>query len=130
MEIIKKGKGSARKLQQELHAVYLACRDPGTPWYAKALGACVISYALSPIDLIPDFIPILGYVDELLLLPLGIAAVRRMIPPAILADCRLKAKEASIQRKGKNWIVAGIIIVIWIVLAVWVVIWVKGYFSV
>ncbi len=130
MEIIKKWKGSARKLKQELHAVYLACRDPRTPWYAKALGACVIGYALSPIDLIPDFIPILGYVDDLILLPLGIAAVRRMIPAVILADCRLKAKEASIQRKGKNWTVAGIIIAIWIVLAVWAVIWVKGYFSV
>jgi uncharacterized membrane protein YkvA (DUF1232 family) len=128
MQVIEKWKESARKLKQELHAVYLACRDPRTPWYAKALGVCVIGYALSPIDLIPDPIPILGYVDDLILLPLGIAAVRKMIPPAILAEARIKARQASIQPERKNWIAAGLIIAIWVVLLVPAFIWLGKYF--
>jgi uncharacterized membrane protein YkvA (DUF1232 family) len=128
MQIIEKWKQGARRLKQELHAIYLACRDPRTPWYAKALGICVIGYALSPIDLIPDPIPILGYVDDLILLPLGIAAVRKMIPPAILAECRLRAREASTKPKRKNWVAAGVIIVIWIVLVWLAFIWFGKYF--
>ena len=111
-----------------MHALYLACKDKRTPWYAKALGACVIGYALSPIDLIPDPIPILGYVDDLILLPLGIAAVRKMIPSAILAECRKKAQEASTEPKQKNWITAGVIVAIWIVLAMLAFIWLGKYF--
>lgn len=130
MRVIERWKQKARALTQETHAIYLCCKDPRTPWYAKTFAGCIVAYALSPIDLIPDFIPILGYVDELILLPLAIAGVRRMIPPVVLVECRLKAEEAAIQRKGKNWMVAGIIIAIWIILAVWIVIWIKGYFSV
>jgi uncharacterized membrane protein YkvA (DUF1232 family) len=63
----------ARRLKREVYALYLACRDPRVPWYAKALAAGIVAYALSPIDLIPDFIPILGYLDDLILLPLGVA---------------------------------------------------------
>lgn len=70
MEIIEKWKQKGRALRQEIHAIYLACKDPRTPWYAKALAGCIVGYTLSPIDLIPDFIPVLGYVDELILLPL------------------------------------------------------------
>lgn len=128
MTIMDKWKQKARELKQEVHAIYLCCKDPRTPWYAKAMAGFIVGYALSPIDLIPDFIPILGYVDELILLPLGIAAVRRMIPQAILAECRLKAEEASMQPKGRNWMVAGAIIAVWVILAVLAVNSVKGYF--
>ena len=84
----------ARSIQRDAHAVYLAARDPRTPWYAKALAACVAGYALSPIDLIPDFIPVLGYLDDVVIVPLGILAVARMIPPEVLADSRAAADVA------------------------------------
>ena len=70
-----------RSIRREVHAVYLAARDPRTPWYAKALAGAVAAYALSPIDLIPDFIPVLGYLDDVIIVPLGILAVLRLIPP-------------------------------------------------
>ncbi len=70
----------ARDLKREVYALYFACRDPRVPWYAKVLAAGIVGYAFSPIDLIPDFIPILGYLDDLLLIPLGVMAVRAMIP--------------------------------------------------
>jgi uncharacterized membrane protein YkvA (DUF1232 family) len=73
-------KRRARLLNVEVYALYLACRDPRGPWYAKAFTACVAGYAFSPIDLIPDFIPILGYLDDLVLVPLGVIVARRMIP--------------------------------------------------
>ena len=82
----------ARQLQAEVYALYLAYRDPRVPWYAKAVAACVVGYALSPIDLIPDFIPVLGYLDDLVLIPLGIALVLRMIPPAVMVECRERAR--------------------------------------
>jgi uncharacterized membrane protein YkvA (DUF1232 family) len=123
VKIIQKWKQKARALKQELHALYLACKDKRTPWYAKALGLCVLGYALSPIDLIPDPIPILGYVDDLILLPLGIAVVRKMIPSEILAECREKAIETSPKPKRKNWIAASIIIAVWVLVAIWVIRW-------
>jgi uncharacterized membrane protein YkvA (DUF1232 family) len=126
MKSIEKLKQKAVRLKQELAAIYLACRDPRTPWYAKALGICVVGYALSPIDLIPDPIPVLGYLDDLILIPLGIVAVRKMIPSAVLAECREKAKELT-QSKKKNWISAGIIVAIWIIAAIWIIRWL-GYF--
>ncbi len=127
MPIIEKWKECAKELKQELHAIYLACKDPRTPWYAKALATCVVGYALSPIDLIPDPIPILGYMDDFILLPLGIAAVRKMIPPAILAECREKAKEAAGQRKSRNLVAAAIVVFIWIVLVALAFMWLKKY---
>ena len=81
----------ARALQRDAYAVYLAARDPRVPWYAKALALVVAGYAFSPIDLIPDFIPILGYLDDLILVPLGIWAVLALIPPEILAEHRATA---------------------------------------
>lgn len=81
-------KEKARALKREALALNLACRDPRTPWYAKALGAAVLAYALSPIDLIPDFIPVLGWLDDLILVPLGVLAVRALIPAGVLAECR------------------------------------------
>jgi len=90
-------KGRARRLKGETYALYLAYRDPRTPWYAKVFAALVVGYAFSPIDLIPDPIPVLGYLDDLLLVPLGIALALKMIPLAVLDECREQARLASIR---------------------------------
>ena len=83
-------KEKARALKREVRALLLAARDPRTPWYAKWLVAAVVAYALSPIDLIPDFIPVLGQLDDLILVPLGIVIAIRLIPPQVLAECRAR----------------------------------------
>jgi uncharacterized membrane protein YkvA (DUF1232 family) len=88
-------KGWARTIRRDVHAVYLAARDPRTPWYAKALALCVAGYALSPIDLIPDFIPVLGYVDDVVIVPLGILAAIKLIPKEVMADNRAAAGAAA-----------------------------------
>lgn len=85
----------ARAIRRDAHAVYLAARDPRTPWYVKALALCVAGYALSPLDLIPDFIPVLGYLDDIVLVPLGIAAVVWMIPANTMAEHRDAATRAA-----------------------------------
>jgi|SRR5689334_19072589 uncharacterized membrane protein YkvA (DUF1232 family) len=105
-------KGWARTLRGEVHALYLAGRDPRVPWYAKAVAALVAAYALSPIDLIPDFIPVLGYLDDVILVPLGILLAIRLIPPAILAEHRSAA--ARSQGRPVSAIAAGAIAAIWI----------------
>jgi uncharacterized membrane protein YkvA (DUF1232 family) len=84
----------ARRLKRETYALYLTARDPRTPWYTKALALLVVGYALSPIDLIPDFIPIIGYLDDLILVPLGLALVLRLTPGNVLAECRERAQAA------------------------------------
>jgi uncharacterized membrane protein YkvA (DUF1232 family) len=106
-----------REAKLETYAIYLACRDPKTPWYARWLAACVAGYAFSPIDLIPDFIPVLGYLDDLILVPLGIAFVRKLIPAAVLAECRQRAFSAISQDKPTNWIAASVIMAAWLLLA-------------
>jgi uncharacterized membrane protein YkvA (DUF1232 family) len=108
----------ARTLKTELYALYLACRDPRVPWYARLLAVCVIGYAFSPIDLIPDPIPILGYLDDLLILPIGIWLALKMIPREVMTECRDKARSEIEKEKPANWTAAGIIIAIWILLAV------------
>jgi uncharacterized membrane protein YkvA (DUF1232 family) len=85
----------ARTIKRDVHAVYLAARDPRVPWYAKALALCVAGYALSPIDLIPDFIPVLGYLDDLVVVPLGILAFVKLVPPDIMAEHRAAAALAA-----------------------------------
>jgi uncharacterized membrane protein YkvA (DUF1232 family) len=107
----------ARELKQEVHALAFACKDPRVPWYAKVLAVCVVAYALSPIDLIPDFIPVLGYLDDLILVPLGIYFVLRMIPDEVMTECRERAKEFANQQRPTNWFAAAVVIIIWIVLA-------------
>ena len=108
-------KQQARRLKLETYALYLAYRDPRVPSYARLFAACVVAYAFSPIDLIPDPIPILGYLDDLILIPLGLALALKMIPPAVMAECREQA--AASQTRPINWIAAGVIIVIWLFLA-------------
>ena len=102
----------ARIIKRDVHALYLASRDPRVPWYAKAVAVVVAGYALSPIDLIPDFIPVLGYLDDVILVPLGILLVIRLIPPAIMAEhCDL----ASVaQERPVSRVAATVIACIWI----------------
>ena len=95
-------------------ALYLASRHPRTPWYAKALAVLIVGYALSPIDLIPDFIPVLGYLDDLILVPAGISLLIKIIPADILEECRSRAKSEVANRKQKNWAAAIIIVLIWL----------------
>ena len=115
--MIEAWKRRARQLKLETYAVYLAYRDPRVPWYARLLGACVVAYAFSPIDLIPDPIPVLGYLDDLILVPLGIALVLKMIPEPVLAECREKAQATMNDGKPNNWAAAAVIVVIWLLLA-------------
>ena len=107
----------ARRLRREVYALYLACRDPRVPWYAKAVAAGIVAYAFSPIDLIPDFIPVLGYLDELVVIPLGVLMVRAMIPEAVLADCRLRAEAAFRDGKPVSRIGAALVVMLWLALA-------------
>jgi uncharacterized membrane protein YkvA (DUF1232 family) len=88
-------KAWARTIKRDAHAVYLAARDPRVPWYAKALAFCVAGYALSPLDLIPDCIPILGYLDDVVIVPLGMLAVVKLIPPNVMAEHRAAASLAA-----------------------------------
>jgi uncharacterized membrane protein YkvA (DUF1232 family) len=104
----------ARAIQRDVHAVYLASRDPRVPWYAKALAICIAAYALSPIDLIPDFIPVLGYLDDAILLPLGILLVVWMIPKEIMAEHRAAAAAAAERPASTGGAI--VIVAMWIAL--------------
>ena len=116
-KLLNSWKAQARRLKAETYALYLAYRDPRVPWYAKLFAACVVGYAFSPIDLIPDFIPILGYLDDLLLVPLGIAIAIKLIPSPVLDECRAKAKDLLDGGKPVNRLAAAIIVAIWLLLA-------------
>ncbi|URD53394.1 YkvA family protein [Chroococcidiopsis sp. CCNUC1] len=116
MTRLDKLKQQAKHLKAELYALYLAYRDPRVPWYAKIFIACVVGYAFSPIDLIPDPIPLLGYLDDLILVPLGIALAIKMIPADVMAEYRERAR--SLQRqKPTNWLAAAVIVSIWLLFA-------------
>jgi uncharacterized membrane protein YkvA (DUF1232 family) len=106
----------ARRLKIEIYALYLAYRDPRVPWYARVFAALVVGYAFSPIDLIPDVIPVLGYLDDLLVVPLGIALAIRMIPSPVLAECREEARNAK--DRPDNKVAAVVVVAIWMALAV------------
>lgn len=100
-----------RSLKRDVHAIYLAARDPRTPWYAKALAVCIAGYPLSPIDLIPDFLPVLGFLDDAIIVPLGILAVVKLIPPRIMAESRAAAALAA--EKPVSRMAAVVIALIW-----------------
>jgi uncharacterized membrane protein YkvA (DUF1232 family) len=117
-------KQRVRQLKKETYAIYIACKDPRVPWYARVFAGFVVAYAFSPIDLIPDVIPILGYLDDLVLVPLGIMLVLKMIPPGVLAECREKAEAAMGQGKPTSRIAAIVIVVIWLILGILAIIWV------
>lgn len=101
----------ARSIKRDVHALYLCIRDPRTPWYAKALAVVVVGYALSPIDLIPDFVPVLGYLDDVIIVPLGLLVVRSLIPPPVLAENRAIAGQAA--ERPTSPAAAAIIVLIW-----------------
>ncbi|TYP78227.1 YkvA family protein [Paenibacillus methanolicus] len=104
----------AKQLKKQVFVLYFAYKDVRTPWYAKLFAICIVAYAFSPIDLIPDFIPILGYLDDVILVPLGVLLALKLMPDAVLADARGKAEERMKGGKPKNWLVGGLIILIWI----------------
>ena len=104
----------ARALKNESYALYLALRSPDVPWYAKVIGAVVIGYVLSPIDLIPDFIPVIGLLDDLVIVPAGIALVIRLVPREVMARCRERAKVELAGRKLVSRTAAVAIVVVWL----------------
>lgn len=115
-------KQRARQLKADTYALYLAYRDPRVPWHAKLVVACVVAYAFSPIDLVPDFIPILGYLDDLVLIPAGIRLALRLIPSDVMAECRAKARaELELKGKPRNWVAGAVIILVWLAAAAWMV---------
>jgi uncharacterized membrane protein YkvA (DUF1232 family) len=114
----------ARQLKAETWALALAVRDPRTPWYAKLLVAGIVAYACSPIDLIPDFIPVLGYLDDLVLLPLGIAWALQLVPPTVLVECRVRAQDNMQDEKPVSWVAGAMIVIIWLGVAVLGLMWV------
>jgi uncharacterized membrane protein YkvA (DUF1232 family) len=127
---IERWKQRAQQLKLEVYALYLAYKDRRTPWYARVFAAVVVGYAFSPIDLIPDPIPVIGYLDDLVLVPLGAYLAVKMIPEEVMAECREKAREVISQGKPVNKLAAVIIVLLWISFAatVGVIIyrWVKG----
>ncbi|MHB1325262.1 MAG: YkvA family protein [Thermoleophilia bacterium] len=114
-------KVKVKKLKKEVHVLLLASKDPRVPWYAKLFGLFVVGYALSPIDLIPDFIPVLGYVDDLILVPIGIALTIKMIPQEVLDDCRKQANGKIFEEEKTHWIAGALIILVWLAVAIWLV---------
>ncbi len=117
-------KERAKRLKTDIPAVFLALKHPKTPWYVKVLAAITVVYALSPIDLIPDFIPVLGYLDDVILLPAMVALTARLLPQAVFVDCRAKAEGMWTDGKPKRWYYALPILLIWavlIALIVWII---------
>jgi uncharacterized membrane protein YkvA (DUF1232 family) len=112
--VIEGWKARARQLETEVFALYLAYKDPRTPWYAKAFTALVVGYAFSPIDLIPDFIPVFGYLDDLVIVPLGAIIAMKMIPTQVMEDSRRNATEMIAEGKPVNKAAAVVIVVMWI----------------
>lgn len=110
----KRLKQRAKHLKSEVVALYFAYRDSRVPWYAKLFIVFVVGYTLSPIDLIPDFIPVLGYLDDLVLVPLGVAMALKMIPGQVMEEARMKA--STLTTKPKNWFAAAVIIAIWTII--------------
>ena len=127
--MLNKIKAWARNLKKYVFVLYFAYKDPRVPWYAKVFTACVVAYAFSPIDLIPDFIPVLGYLDDIIIVPLGIKLALKMIPKAVIKDCEEKAEELMVKGKPKNWLVGTLIIIIWVIIFIWVSIAIFQYFK-
>jgi uncharacterized membrane protein YkvA (DUF1232 family) len=116
-------KGRAKRLQAETYALYLAYKDPRTPWYAKVFAGCLVGYALSPIDLIPDFVPVLGYLDDVILLPVGIYFAIKIVPTDVMEESRKKAAGVVAKRGPTARVAAVTVVLIWFAAAV-VITWV------
>ena len=115
MSFSAKLKQRARALKADTLALYFVARHSGTPWYAKLMAFIVVAYAFSPVDLVPDFVPVLGYLDDVILVPLGIALTLKLVPDDIMGECRGLA--AAVMKKPVNWVAGAIIVLIWICLA-------------
>ncbi|KYG32154.1 YkvA family protein [Alkalihalobacillus trypoxylicola] len=122
-------KAWAKNLKQQIFVLYLANKDERVPWYAKLFTACVVAYAFSPIDLIPDFIPIIGYLDDIIIVPIGIMFAIKMIPNEVILECEVKAEEMMKNGKPKNWIVGSLIIMLWSIIMLWVILKVYQLFN-
>jgi uncharacterized membrane protein YkvA (DUF1232 family) len=122
-------KEQARRLKTEVLALYLAARHPGTPWYAKLFLAAIVAYALSPIDLIPDFIPVLGLVDEIILLPFAIALAVKMVPAEVMSECRVRASGLQLSGSWMGRVGAAFIALLWLALIVLAAIWAHRAFA-
>jgi uncharacterized membrane protein YkvA (DUF1232 family) len=120
---IKRLKSIVLTIKEDIYALYFASRDARTPWYAKLVVTVIVAYALSPIDLIPDFIPIIGYLDELILLPLGILLAIKLIPNSVMTECRTKALQFINNTKPTSWLAGAIIILIWLILSLLLINW-------
>ena len=118
MKLIESIKQRAQLLKLDTMAVWFASLDKRTPWYAKVLAVLVSAYAFSPVDLIPDFVPVLGYLDDLIIVPAGIALVIRLIPEKVMFDARARASVQS--EKPVNWFMGGLIILVWLVVVYFV----------
>lgn len=117
MDRIETLKTRAAGLKRQAGALYLAGRDPRTPWYAKALAVAILAYAASPVDLIPDFIPVLGYIDDLVIVPAGVALFIRLIPADVWAECHAQDGE-RLSDKRIGWAATVVIVLIWVVVLV------------
>jgi len=106
-------KARAEALERDTYALYLASRDPRVPWYAKVLVGLIVAYALSPIDLIPDFIPVLGYLDDLLIVPAGVALAVWLIPQGVLDEHRANARRQLEEGAPRSWFGALVVVVVW-----------------
>jgi uncharacterized membrane protein YkvA (DUF1232 family) len=104
----------ARRLSAQTYALYLAYRHPKTPWYAKVFAALIVGYVFSPIDPIPDFIPVVGLLDEMVVVPIGVLLAAKMIPPAVLEECREKAREVAEGEKPVSRVAAVVIVAVWV----------------
>ena len=117
-------KEKARRLRRDARALFYALGDRRVPWYARALAGAVVAYAVSPIDLIPDFIPVLGLLDDLLLIPAGLYLVFRLVPAEVMADCRARAQQSAATVTQLAWIAAALIVLLWIGIAALVIRWI------
>ena len=120
-------KGWAKKLKRDVLTLWFALKHPHTPWYAKVLAAIVTAYALSPIDLIPDFIPVLGYLDDIIIVPLGVWLVLKITPLSVMTECRAQVDQWVLDKKTKPVSFAGLVAILslWVLLAWWFYRWIK-----
>lgn len=116
-----------KKLKRDVMALYMACKRPDVPWYAKLVAMAVVGYAFSPIDLIPDFIPVLGYLDDLILIPLGVWLVIKLIPVPVMEECRLQAEQDYSGKSPRLWTAGVFVILIWISVLGWLTLIIADY---
>ncbi|AYC30109.1 YkvA family protein [Paenisporosarcina cavernae] len=118
----------AKKLKRQLYVLYLAYQDDRVPWFAKLVTILVVAYALSPIDLIPDFIPIIGYLDDIILVPLGIVLALKLIPEEVRLDCEEMARNNMNPKTPKNWWAGAMVLLLWVAIGYWLILRYTSFF--